>query len=254
MIKLQTTLVTSFHKGLAGPEWVAALESFVTERIRSTGGFKSTEGTGTVSSRYNEERYMGPLSVVKFRFDVDVRVARSDPAAEPDRYQTSVEYDPEAARFSVPFRGEHVSTAETRGEFAAKLRKDKEAWIASLDPLKPKGDFERRRCSVCSGPFRARFYPEGRSWSHACAREPSHEWSTWLGVRLEPGGWWTDFVADRTCPRCASSKRVVGLLYGLILMEVDPEVWELGGCSLSPNLWHCRDCAFDFAQGLRETR
>jgi len=255
MISLRTDFQTPFHKNLATMAWIAKVEAFVEGRIRSTGAFKTATGTGAICSRYNEDRFMGPLSVVKYHFVVEVRVSRGEPDAPSDLYEATLHYDPATDGLSCAPRQEHCITVEQRAKVAAESRQMKEDWIASLQPVESKEEFERKKCPVCAGKLRARFFPEGHSWSTSCAVDPSHPTSMWLGVRLDPGGWWTDFIADRTCPRCSSSKDVVGLLYGLIFMEVDPKVWEMGGCTFNPqdlDLWHCRRCVLDFKRGSRE--
>lgn len=230
MIALQVELKTEFHRSLDQPAWVSALERFVADRIQAAGAFKTCDGTGTISSSYS------------------VRIERNEQNSTPDRFEMSVEYDPESP-FSSLGR-ERVFTVESHARMEAEARQLKEEWIASLKPLEAKDVFDRRQCPDGFSKLIPRFFPEGRSWAYCCADDPSHESSVWRGVRLDPGGWWTDFVADRTCPRCGSPKQVVGLLYGLVLMEVEHELWELGGCVFDgrhPKLWYCRACSLDFA-------
>ncbi|HZE96386.1 MAG TPA: hypothetical protein VE981_05140 [Planctomycetota bacterium] len=254
MITLQPEFVTAFHKALAVPSWIAALEAFVTARIRTSGAYQTTNGSGVVRAVYTDERYLGPNSVVRYRFEVSVDVDRDGPTRLRDHYVASVEFDPASGGFST-WAKEHLSTIETRARYKDELRRAKDDWIASFEPLESREEFERWRCPACSGRFRPRFYPEGSSWSYSCALNPDHLPSCWIGVRLDSGGWWVDHVADRTCPKCASAGGVVGILYGLVMMEVDGAVWELGGCTVAPEnryLWHCRTCVLDFARGARE--
>ena len=180
-----------------------------------------------------------------------------EPTRLRDSYTAAVEYDPASGGFSI-WQREQLSTVETRARYKDELRRAKEEWIESFEPLESREAFERWKCPVCSGLFRPRFYPEGRSWSYCpdvILLPRSALPSCWSGVRLDPGGWWVDHVADRTCPKCASDGQVVGILYGLVMMEVDRGVWELGGCTTAPQdryLWHCRTCVLDFARGARE--
>jgi rubrerythrin len=254
MITLQPDFITAFHKALAVPAWISALERFTTERIQASGSYQTTNGTGTVRALYTDERYLGPNSAVRYRLEIHVDVDREEPTRLRDSFSVAVDFDPQSGRFSV-FGVEQVSTLETRARYKETMRRAKEEWIASFEALESREEFERWKCPECSGGLRPRFYPEGRSWSYSCAQDLTHLASSWIGVRLEPGGWWTDHVADRTCPRCNSSDYVAGLLYGLIMMEVDGDIWELGGCSVNPEnryLWHCRKCNVNFARGAKE--
>jgi hypothetical protein len=254
MITLQADFITPFHKALATPSWMSALQTYIAERIEASGAYQTTKGTGTVHALYTDERYLGPNSAVRYRFEVNVDVDRDEPTRLRDSYRSTVDFDPASGRFSLGMK-EDLSTLETRTRYKAEMRRAREEWLESFEALESREEFERWKCPECSGKLKPRFYPEGRSWSYSCAQDPAHLASTWIGVRLEPGGWWTDHVADRTCPRCNSSDYVVGILYGLIMMEVDGEVWELGGCSVNPEnrtLWHCRKCNVDFARGAKE--
>jgi hypothetical protein len=254
MITLQPEFVTAFHKALAVPSWISALEDFVTARIRTSGAYQTANGTGTVQALYSDERYLGPNSVVRYWFEVQADVDRDEPTPLRDRYKVEVDFDPESGRFSLRNR-EDLSTIETRARYKAELRRATEEWIESFEPLESRETFERWKCPECSGRLRARVYPEGLSWSYSCAQDLTHQASPWIGVRLEPGGWWTDFVADRTCPTCKSADNVVGILYGLYLMEIDFSIWDLGGCMVGPenrSLWHCRKCDLEFSRGAKE--
>jgi hypothetical protein len=254
MITLQPEFVTAFHKGLATPSWLTALESFVTARILTSGSFQTTRGTGSVRALFTDERYLGPNSVVRYRFEVTVQVERDEPTRLRDSYRTVVEFDPASGGFSV-WKNEDLATVETRARYKDELRRAKEEWIESFEPLEAREDFERWKCPECRGRLRPRFYPEGSSWSYSCAVDMTHQASSWIGVRLNPDGWWTDHVADRTCPKCNSDTWVVGNLYGLYLMDVEETLWELAGCLVRPEnryLWHCRTCILDFSRGAKE--
>lgn len=254
MITLQPEFVTAFHKALAVPSWISTLEDFVAARIGTSGAYQTANGTGLVRAQFTDERYLGPNSVVRYRFEVSVDVDRDEPTRLRDHYVAAVEFDPASGRFSI-WEKEQLSTIETRARYKDELRRAKEEWIDSFAPLESREEFERWRCPVCSGRFRAQFYPEGRSWSYSCLLDPTHLPSCWSGVRLDPGGWWSEHVADRTCPKCRSDQHVVGILYGLVMMDVDGGVWELGGCTVGPEnryLWRCRACVLDFSPGAGE--
>ena len=70
MIKVESQLETDFHRQLATGVWLSTLSSRITDAIRSCPEFHTDKGAGMVRSRYNENRYMGPLSIVKYEFVV----------------------------------------------------------------------------------------------------------------------------------------------------------------------------------------
>ena len=76
MIKVESQLDTDFHRQLATSEWLSTLSSRITVAIKSHPEFHTANGAGTVRSRHNEDRYMGPLSIVKYEFVVEVEVLR----------------------------------------------------------------------------------------------------------------------------------------------------------------------------------
>jgi ssDNA-binding Zn-finger/Zn-ribbon topoisomerase 1 len=247
MISLHPDFVTSFHRNLADAAWLSSLAQFIEDRLRALAAFKSLDAQGAVRPHYNEEKFMGPLSVIKYRFEVSVKVARD--ISSSDRYEAQVEFDPVTARFSCSV--EHVDTAEKRALRAEQLRRRSELEVLSLKALDSKANFDRQRCPICHGSLRVQFYPEGSSWAYWCAADPHHFFSDWRPVRLEPGGWWTDFVGARNCPECGEAREIRGILYGLItdLDSVDRSLWSLGGCSLTADLWMCGKCSRTFIEG-----
>jgi hypothetical protein len=242
MILLQPKLVTSFHWSLADARWVTDLEAFVTERVRASAAFRTLDGSGTLRADYNEDRFMGPQSVVKYHFQIEAQISRGDANAPHDAYQASIEYDPEAGRFSC--RNEWISTQETRARDAEEMRLRREAERLACPTLESFSQFQERRCPDCAAPLRAGFYPEGSAWAYECSRDRAHVASGWLEVKLEPGGWWTDHILDRRCPGCGTADAVTGILYGLLrdVDDLDRKAWTQGGCSVGPEKWHCRSC------------
>src|SRR5438105_5908917 len=94
MIRLQSKLKHPVHVALASADWLRQLEWIVSERIGALGGFETLEGEGEVSSRYGEDRFMGPNSLCKYDFDVVVRVNRLTSLDERDEYRAVATYDP----------------------------------------------------------------------------------------------------------------------------------------------------------------
>lgn len=80
MRKLETRLHTHFHLALATNEWLQSLCAYVEEALHNQSKYQTCKGEGVASTIYNEPRYMGPSSVVKFYFDVQVTVAREIPS------------------------------------------------------------------------------------------------------------------------------------------------------------------------------
>lgn len=67
-VKLSTKLATDFHKSLVTGPWLLSLENFLSAHP-ALGGLG---GSGHLIPAFNEARYMGPQSVVKYRFSVAV--------------------------------------------------------------------------------------------------------------------------------------------------------------------------------------
>ena len=101
MITLVFAFDTEFHRELATQGWMESLRSHIEERIAKHRTDISADITGVVRSRYNEVRYMGPDSVVKYHFLVEVTLPRHDAPADPDKYESSVRYQAEAGTFET---------------------------------------------------------------------------------------------------------------------------------------------------------
>ena len=66
MVTLVSRFSTKFHRDLASPAWLLGLAKHVERAISADRGYETSDAEGVVFSQYNEERYMGPLSVCKF--------------------------------------------------------------------------------------------------------------------------------------------------------------------------------------------
>lgn len=104
-MELELNLVTRFHLQLVTVEWLRKLMLFLEQDPR-------LEGSAVVTSDYNEDRFMGPESVVKYRFRIEFP---DRPASSPlwSGYTAEVEYNPRRDDFkmrtvwwSVTWKGE----------------------------------------------------------------------------------------------------------------------------------------------------
>ena len=108
-LRLTCKLATRYHLNLATEDWLRKLNAHLATSIASHPEFHTADGTGTVSSTYNEERFMGPLSLVKNDFVVSIRVSRRF-SFRKDRYTATVRYTPERGTFETV--RDEVSTVE----------------------------------------------------------------------------------------------------------------------------------------------
>ena len=97
-IRLTPTLTTSFHQQLVTSDFVEKVKACLAAHPALSGRGAS----GYLIPDYNEERYMGPQSVVKYRFNIAVVSKRPD---SPVRWQLSfnIEYRPKHDSFRVRF-------------------------------------------------------------------------------------------------------------------------------------------------------
>jgi hypothetical protein len=110
VLNLVTHLSTAFHRELATAAWLAALAAHVEAEMKDRAG-RYRRGEGRVSSEYNEARFMGPNSLVKYESRVDAVMSRDD-TPRPDRYRIWVRYRPDAHAFLT--RQTELDTLESR--------------------------------------------------------------------------------------------------------------------------------------------
>ena len=134
MLTLVPRMSTRFHCDLVSEGWIRGLAEHVRAAIAAHDEYETTEGDGVVYSEYNEERYMGPLSVVKYWFRVDVNVGRSSSTEDQARYDTDVEYCPETSTFRT--RYETIDTKETRRRKREDAARRKAAMEAAADKVR----------------------------------------------------------------------------------------------------------------------
>jgi hypothetical protein len=186
MIRLHSSLKHAFHVALASPEWLGKLERVVSERIQVLGGFDTQDGEGEVTSRYGEDRFMGPNSVCKYDFDVRVKLASRTSLGEPDEYQAVATYDPAQGTFVT--KGE----SRTIRRLQAAVRELVERLSAIVLNDGPLEWIEEARCPWCQGPVRVSFHPQGRVYSIAC-KGSSLDFSVTQKTPVPPS-WWKERV------------------------------------------------------------
>jgi hypothetical protein len=111
MVTLVSKLSTEFHRDLASHAWLRNLAAHVERALIAHDDYETSDGEGVVSSEYNEKRFMGPLSIVKYYFVVTVHLRRSDSTGR-DTYEAHVEYCPETNTFQTFY--ETVDTEANR--------------------------------------------------------------------------------------------------------------------------------------------
>lgn len=167
---MRSSLTTRLHRQLASPEWIRTLEALVATRVRQSGQLKTDSGSGSVTSKLSHERFMGPHSIVKYRFLVAVQVSRG-PETEPDRYEARVVWHPAAMSFSL--EGEVYTTVE--GAAAQRSRTQLEIGVArSVDSTDSLSAFSRLSCHICRSPLEIEWYSKGLTWRCWCRQRPSH--------------------------------------------------------------------------------
>jgi hypothetical protein len=188
MVNLTPQLVTRYHIGIATTDWLRTLETHVSSLIASHPEYRTASGRGAVSSRYNEERFMGPLSLVKNDFDVIVHVSRLL-SIRKDRYEATVRYSPETNAFDT--LRETVETVETK-------RRDKHYHGLVTQLVKKIGSGCERnvvddwRCPWCNVSIDISFHHSGNVFAVSC---PNGHFHRHAGTDLPPK-WWRDAVTD----------------------------------------------------------
>lgn len=186
MLTLTPQLVTRYHISIATIDWLRDLESHVVSTIASHPEYHTTSGCGTVSSGYNEERFMGPLSLIKNDFNVVVRVNRRF-SFRKDQYEMAVRYVPESKIFET--LRETVETIETK-------RRDKRNHrFATLLAKEIRNGWEREiadnwRCPWCDAPVGVSFHPSGTVFHISC---PNGHFGRY-GETDSPPDWWRDAI------------------------------------------------------------
>ena len=186
MLTLTPQLVTCYHLGVATTDWLRALEIHVSGAIASHPEYHTSSGRGPVSSRYNEERFMGPLSLIKNDFDVIVSVSRRL-SIRKDRYEATVRYIPESHTFET--MRETVETMETK-------RRDKHfhglvtQLVKKIETGCERNFVDNWRCPWCDKIIDVSFHRSGSVFGVSC---PNGHFHRHAGTDSPPD-WWRDVV------------------------------------------------------------
>ncbi len=188
MVTLKPQFVTRYHVEIATTDWLRAIEHHVTSSIACHPEYHTSSGRGVVSSRYNEERFMGPLSLVKNDFDVVVHVLRRF-SIRKDRYEATVRFTPESNRFEN--LRETVETIETKRrdnrnfKLVARL-------CADIGIGCDRSVVDNWRCPWCNSAIRVSFHRAGRTFAISCPHGHFHRHA---GTTKLPD-WWREAITD----------------------------------------------------------
>jgi len=188
-MRLQTELKTQLHRELATPEWLDALLTHTKSAIAAHGLFHTTDGTAIVRSHYNEERYMGRRSLVKYRFMVEASVRRGLFAFRKDSYRAEIEYRPETHTFET--RSEAVDTVETRARDKRNHRLVSKL-VKRLQSGCPVTEIDRFKCPWCGAPTYVGFHPDGHAFGVHCSGDGLHFLRT--ESTDSPPSWWRERI------------------------------------------------------------
>ena len=189
-MQIKQELQTNLHRELATPEWLAILQAHLVAAIEATDKFRSAKGSAVVTSRYNEERCMGPLSLVKYKFLVHAEVNRGLLDFRKDSYRADVIYHTEAKEFETI--QEVIETVETRARdkrYFALISK----MIKRLNTNCPISEVDQFRCPWCEAPVRIYFHPEGNAFALSCSLDTTHFHRT--ESTDSPPSWWTERIS-----------------------------------------------------------
>jgi hypothetical protein len=188
MVTLTPQLVTRYHVGIATTDWLRALETHISDSIASHAEYRTLFGRGTVASQYNEDRFMGPLSLIKNDFHVIVNVCRRF-SLRKDRYEATVRFTPESSTFKN--LRETVETVET------KRRDNRNFKLVARLCEKIGAGCQRRvvdewQCPWCESSVCVSFHRSGRTFAVSCACGHFHRHET----TNSPPDWWRDAITD----------------------------------------------------------
>jgi hypothetical protein len=187
-LKLTCKLRTRYHLKLATADWLRKLCDHLTTSITSHPEFHSANGTGVVTSPYSEERFMGPLSLVKNDFLATVRVSRRF-SFRKDHYRANVRYSPEKREFATLY--EEVATVETRARDRRNSRRISRL-AAQIRRGCSRSLVDNSQCPWCGCTVRCAFHRSGRIFSVSC---PSGHFGRHDETSTPPE-WWRDAVIE----------------------------------------------------------
>ena len=186
MLTLTPKLVTRYHIGIATNDWLRDLEVLVKSAITSHPEYQTSSGTGTVTSRYNEDRFMGPLSLIKNDFDVIVDVDRRF-SFRKDRYEVTVRYAPDSDTFKT--LREAVETVESKHR-DARCHRIVTQFVKKIENGCQRDALNDFRCPWCDAKIEISFSSSGRTFAISCS---NHHFMRHAQTESPPE-WWRSEV------------------------------------------------------------
>ncbi len=184
MLTLTPKLVTRYHVGIATKDWSRDLGIHVSSAITSHPEYQTSSGAGTVTSRYNEDRFMGPLSLIKNDFDVTVNVDRRF-SIRKDQSEVTVRYAPDSNTFET--LRETVETVETK-------RRDKRChrivtqFVKKIESGCQRHALNDFRCPWCDATIDVSFHSSGKVFVVSCSKRHFRRHAQ----TDSPPDWWRD--------------------------------------------------------------
>jgi hypothetical protein len=189
MLKIESQFETEFHQHLATREWQAKLTACVADALASHSEYRTVKGTGIVRSRYNEDRYMGPLSVVKYNFLVEVQVCRGGLTWRKDKYCAAIRYSATTEKFEIT--REEISTIETRAR-DGRNRAIVNRFIKCVQSGCSQEEVDRFKCPWCDATTTVNFHRSGTTFCVRCANSSEH--LSKHATLTTPPPWWREKV------------------------------------------------------------
>ncbi|MCE9544662.1 MAG: hypothetical protein K8T25_03970 [Planctomycetia bacterium] len=191
MIHLASQFATPFHRRLATDQWLQKLRSFLEDTLVSHQEYQTADAIGSVRAAFNEDRFTGPLSLVKYDFVVELEVARLGTTLCKDQYNASLRYSPDSDTFA--FKIETISTVETRAAERKKFAKvDK--LVHTIESGGSRDVVDRFACPWCGGKVDVNFHPSGTVFAVYCETDGMH-FSKHVEISTPPS-WWRDKVSE----------------------------------------------------------
>jgi hypothetical protein len=188
MLTLNILLQTEYHRSLAASDWSEKLEQHINASLLSHPEYLTSNGKGNVWSKYNEERFMGPRSLIKNDFEVELHISRPF-SFRKDHYRASVRYSVDTQLFSN--LNEYVTTVEIKKRdqyFHRVVNKQ----IKRIKRGLSRSEIENWRCPWCKGHIEFYFASGGFLFSMSC---PLSHFRREEITKLRPA-WWQQAVSN----------------------------------------------------------
>jgi hypothetical protein len=169
MIQVWHEFTHPFHLALATPGWIEKLSEFIGAHVALNPEFSTRRGEALVRSRYGEDRYMGPLSLCRYFFEVKARIERADGSEPKDFLEAGVEYDPRNCAFRLSGRP-LIRTLEIE-ERERRIEELFGGWAWRIRAGAPQEEVGAWRCPRCDAPMIVEFTSEGKCFRVKCMSE-----------------------------------------------------------------------------------